>query len=338
MEETRAVHTLLHNKKREARALFSLYGSAKKAVEALNIKPTDLQKREEEACEKEGIRLLSYADKEYPLPFHQLSDFPLLLYIKGSLAPRDSEGLSIVGTRGCTIYGSETAEGMAEAVAAQGITVISGLARGIDTAAHEGALKKGRTVAFIGSGLHHLYPKENVFLAEKIAVEGALITEYPLETPPEKRHFPERNRLVSCLAKGVLLVEAPLKSGAMITMHLAHKQGKHCFAIPGKIDKAFEGNHFLIKQQKALLVEKAEEMVSILLPDVKYVEIKKNIKINLTPEEQQLISLFPTEEVSIDFLAGHSGFPQGKLNALLMGLVLKKAIREFPGKYYKKVM
>ena len=181
--------------------------------------------RRDLACaEKEGVALIPYTDARYPSALLQLSDFPTLLYVKGELP--DGKALGIVGTRQCTHYGREMAEKIAEEVAVEGVTVVSGLARGIDTAAHLGALKSGRTVAFIGSGLADLYPTENAPLAERIAKQGAVVSEFPMLTPPDRHHFPRRNRLISALSQGVLLVEGPLKSGGMITMQMAESQGK----------------------------------------------------------------------------------------------------------------
>lgn len=253
--------------------------------------------KEWELMERRGVTAIEHTDSRYPKSLKALRDFPPLIYVKGELLPSDGEGLAIVGTRQCSIYGQEMAEEMASEIAGQGITVVSGLARGVDTAAHRGALKRGRTVAVLGSGLAHVYPKENVSLVEEIAERGAVISELPMLTPPDKRHFPRRNRLVSALSRGVLLIEAPVKSGAMITMEIARKQGKFCFAIPGRIDvESFRGNHFLIKKQQALLVEKVEEMLSILLPGTKNSSCKeKNIFVELSDEEVSLLACFPRE-------------------------------------------
>jgi DNA processing protein len=337
MDETKAVHILKHLPQISFSKVLKEYGSALSALSEISWERTESLDRECALMEKEGIQLLSYADENYPTSLRALTDFPPLLYVKGTLLPSDSEGLAIVGTRTCTLYGQEMAEQISEEIASQKITVISGLARGIDTAAHKGALKSGRTIAFIGSGLCHLYPKENMGLAEEISFHGAVISELPVATPPDKHHFPRRNRLVSALCRGALLVEAPLKSGAMITMDMAHRQGKHCFALPGRIDNdSFRGNHFLIKKQKALLVEKGEEMVSILLPGAKTFKNIEKPRIELTDQEQQLINHFPKEEIGIEALAKKTQLAIGKLNSLLMGLVLKRVIKEFPGKYYKR--
>jgi DNA processing protein len=296
--------------------------------------------RELELMAQQGVTPIAHNDARYPKSLKALKDFPSIIYVKGELLPSDGEGLAIVGTRQCSIYGQEMAQEMASEVAGQGVTVISGLARGIDTAAHRGALKRGRTLAVLGSGFAHLYPKENAQLVEEIAEQGAVISELPMVTPPDKRHFPRRNRLVSALSLGALLIEAPLKSGAMITMEMARKQGKFCFAIPGRIDvESFRGNHFLIKKQRALLVEKAEEMLSILLPGTKNSSCEeKNYFVELSEDEASLLACFPKEEIGFETAALLSNLPIAKLSALLTGLVLKKAIKEFPGKNFKRII
>ncbi|MES2344401.1 MAG: DNA-processing protein DprA [Chlamydiota bacterium] len=338
MNETEAVHILMHLPKTSLHQLIRDHGSALSALSTIPWQRTESFDKDCALIEKENIKLVSYADKEYPTALKALSDFPPLLYVKGDLLPYDDSGLAIVGTRECSIYGQEMAQELAKEVASQNITIISGLARGIDTAAHIGALKSGRTVAFIGSGLSNLYPKENANLAAEISYHGAVASELPMATPPDKRHFPRRNRLVSALSKGVLLVEAPIKSGAMITMGIAHAQKKYCFALPGRADmESFRGNHFLIKKQKALLVEKGEEMISILLPETKMIKTIKKPCIELTAQEKLLIDHFPIEEVGIEALAEKTQIAISKLNALLMGLVLKRVIKEFPGKYYKRI-
>jgi DNA processing protein len=282
---------------------------------------------------------LNRRDLGYPEQLNALSDPPESLFIQGSLPLGKMKTLAMVGTRICTIYGKEMAEKIASEAAACGYVIVSGLARGIDTAAHIGALKCGKTIACIGSGFGHLYPKENIGLAQKIESSGTLITEYPPETPPQKHHFPKRNRLIAALADGILLVEAPLESGAMITMNIALSLGKPCFALPGRADvESFRGNHHLIKTSKAKLVENWREMLSHLEPgSVGMQESVQLSLLDLDDEEQALLSCLPTEEIPLDELVRRSQMSVAKVQAALMGLVLKQAIREFPGKIYKKV-
>jgi len=284
---------------------------------------------------KWGVRLVSYMDPDYPANFSALADPPTILYVKGKIPAASS--IAIVGTRICSIYGKECAAKIAEEVTSFGMPVVSGLARGIDTAAHVGALRSGETIAFIGSGLAHLYPRENTQLAEEISKQGAVISEFPMNAAPAKHFFPRRNRLIAAFAKGALLVEAPEKSGAMLTLEMAKNLGKPCFALPGRVDmESFRGNHLLIKSQKALLVENGQEMVSLLEPDKGKLSFhSKGVVPHGEGDEQELLSFFPTEEVSFDELMSRTKLAPSKLSAQLMMLVLKGAIREFPGRQYK---
>jgi DNA processing protein len=298
-------------------------------------------KRDLELIAKSGVEIIPYWDDRYPESLRKLDDHPVILYLKGTLLPSDQQAVAIVGTRICTLYGREAAEKFGAHCAACGFTVVSGLARGIDTHAHLGALKTGRTIAVIGSGLAHIYPRENEELAAKISTQGAVISELPMNAIPAKHHFPKRNRLVCALSQGVFLAEAPIKSGAMITMDLAFSQKKDCFTLPGRADmESFRGNHYLIKTHKAKLVENAHEMLSILQKDCfPHADIKKEEQcslFDLDPEEQKLMKSFPAHEVCLEELSLLSKFPVAKLSSLLMGLVLKQKIREFPGKFYQK--
>ncbi len=289
------------------------------------------------------IKLISWKDPSYPKRLLDIIDSPVLLYVRGEIKPKDTQALAIVGTRNPTIYGLTMSEQFSQRLAKEGFTILSGLARGIDTAAHRSALFSGRTIAVIGSGLADIYPRENSQLAEEIAQQGALISEFPMTTPPDRQNFPQRNRIVSAMSLGVLLIEAPLKSGAMITMERALLQKRQCFAIPGRIDtKDFQGNHSLIKSGKAQLVEMPEEIMD------NFQNLFQGSRSSLQPsqpaqcygfekEELELLNQFPIEELSLEELMQKVKLPIAKLNVLLMSLMLKRAIREYPGKIYKKV-
>lgn len=289
--------------------------------------------------ESKKINLIPYTDPRYPKKLLEISDHPLLLYVQGDLKPMDQKGLAVIGTRQASIYGMELAEQIAGDLASREYTVISGLARGIDTAAHKGALSQGRTLAVIGSGLAEIYPRENIALAEEIAQKGAVISEFPMETPPDRQNFPQRNRIVSGLSMGVLLVEAPLKSGAMITMEKAKDQQRQLFALPGRVDNPnYAGNHLLIKTGQAHLVENAADIAE------HYGELfcgqlltrKATPQVVLDKDEEDLLSKLPSNEINIEEMVVLTKLPIKKINILLMGLLLKKAIKEFPGKVYKK--
>jgi DNA processing protein len=272
----------------------------------------------------------------------QISDHPILLYVKGKLICHDPKTIAIVGTRQATIYGLEMGEKFSRDLACRGFVVISGLARGVDTAAHQGALQSGNTYAVIGSGLANVYPRENIQLSEKIAEKGALISEFSMTTPPDRSNFPRRNRIVSALALGTILIEAPLKSGAMLTMNIGENQGKKLFCLPGRVDhENFQGNHMLIKSGRAQLIENADDVIKSF-SDL-FGNSSENFSCHpesrqflLGPEEKDFFDRFPTHEVSLDQLLELSSMPIAKLNFLLMSLLLKGAIKEFPGKIYKK--
>ena len=331
----------------KAKKLIEHFGSAQ---EVLNSKEyahwhTCTEWQEDLALvERLGVHVISYQESHYPAALLSLADHPLILYVQGEIQAEDESAVALVGTRLCSIYGREIAEQFATHLAEEGICVVSGLALGIDTAAHIGALKRGRTIAFIGSGLGHIYPKDNQALAIKIANQGAVVSEFPMNFTPQKHHFPRRNRLISAFCKAVLLIEAPMKSGAMLTMDYATAQKKICFTIPGRIDsESFRGNHYLIKNQRAYLVENVPEMVSLLdiqRKNASFLHSRPPAQLDffdLSAEQQQLISSLPQSEVSVEEISARTGLPIAKLNALLMELVLKDKIREFPGKLYKKV-
>jgi DNA processing protein len=327
--------------------LIEKFGSPEKVVEA----GWDPQKRvlfgkwevfnwekDLEAAEKEGIGLLTYLDALYPKNLLNIPSFPLLLYVKGELLPSDNNSLAIVGTRNATLYGKQAALKIAQEIGSSGICVVSGLARGIDTAAHEGALKGGgRTLAVIGSGLLKIYPQENRSLADKIAASGAVVSEFPMETVPAKGLFPQRNRIVSGISEGVCLIESPIRGGGMITMQIAEEQKKLLFALPGRVDwPTFEGNHWLIKQKKAHLVENSSDLLKHL-NSVQNQEVKKIQPLLLTPAEEAMLEKMPAQEKSIEELVLLTQLPIMQLNVLLTRLILKKVVKEFPGKIYKKI-
>ncbi|MGM0440006.1 MAG: DNA-processing protein DprA [Chlamydiota bacterium] len=215
-------------------------------------------------AEKEDIDLISFLDSAYPANLRKIPDFPPLLYVKGTLRHRDQRSLAVVGTRHPSDYGLRMTRCLTEKLSQEGFTIVSGLARGIDTAAHQQALTSGgRSLAVLGSGLRHIYPPENETLAEAIAGQGAIISEFPMETSPCRQNFPRRNRLISGISQGTLVAEAPHKSGALIAAERATQQGRALFTIPGPIElESFRGNHLLIKEGRARLIEKATEVTA----------------------------------------------------------------------------
>jgi DNA processing protein len=289
---------------------------------------------------KYNVQLIPFTSPQFPKTLLAIADHPALLYVRGSLKPQDQRSIAVVGTRQASIYGCEMAKNLSKDLAAHGFTVVSGLARGIDTAAHRGALLAGRTLAVIGSGLADIYPPENHQLAESIIHQGALISEFPMATPPDRQNFPQRNRIVSGMSMAALLIEAPVKSGAMITMEKAHLQERKLFALPGRADNEnFRGNHLLIKNGKAHLIETAADIL-VHFQDLFSLEPIKALDAQhplLDNEEKSLLDKMPGEEVSIEELVPIAALPIHSIHRILMSLVLKKAVKEFHGKIYKKL-
>jgi DNA processing protein len=290
--------------------------------------------------EKLGAQLVPFTSPQFPKSLLHIPDAPALLYMQGQLKPQDQRAIAVIGTRQASIYGNEMAEKISRDLAKNGFTVISGLARGIDTSAHRGALEQGRTIAVIGSGLADVYPAENQKLAKEITQKGVLISEFGMSTPPDRQNFPQRNRIVSGMSLGTLLIEAPLKSGAMITMGKAHLQKKPLFVLPGRADTDnFRGNHELIKRGQARLVENAADVIQhfdALFP-LPPKEISTPSYQNLDKNEKAILDQMSQEEIHIDTLAELSNLPIHQVQTAIMGLLIKKIVKEFPGKIYKKV-
>ena len=313
-------------------------GLADKIIKAK--KETDLAK-EVDLIEKKHIRLISIFDKAYPFNLKNISSPPILLYLKGSFQPEDVFSIAIVGSRRTSWYGRHTAEKLAGELASRGITVISGLARGIDSAGHRGALKAGgKTIAVLGSGIDVIYPPENKSLAKEIEESGAVISEFPVATLPLKRNFPRRNRIISGLSLGVIVVEAAQKSGSLITADFALEQGREVFAVPGKVDSyTSKGTHNLIKQG-AKLVSSSEDVIEELMPALKdYIRDAgfQAPKPSLSDLERGIYSFLSPEPKHIDKIIKKSDLPAGQILSTLLKLQIKKLIKELPGKYFVKL-
>ena len=227
--------------------------------------------REDQArVEAAGVGVIVWGDAEYPARLQEIASAPPVLYVRGRMEPGDDAAMAIVGSRRATAYGEAVARELAGELARRGITIVSGLARGIDAAAHRGALDAGGwTLAVLGSGLDEIYPPEHRELAAKVTTSGALLSEFPLGTAPLRLHFPRRNRIISGLSLGVVVVEAGVKSGALITAHHALEQGREVFAVPGRVHARYsEGSNRLIKAG-AKLVESWEDVLVELVPNLK---------------------------------------------------------------------
>lgn len=320
-----------------------LPGFGKKVAQEWNRwRSDDSWKWNLELVQKHGVELIPYTSGRYPKRLLEIPDYPVLLYVKGSLLPEDQQSIAVVGTRHASIYGNEMAEKISKDLAGSGFTVVSGLARGIDTAAHMGALRKGRTIAVIGSGLADIYPQENVPLARAIVERGALISEFPMATPPDRQNFPQRNRIVAAMTLGTLLIEAPSRSGAMITMDKALTYERKLFALPGRADTdSFKGNHQLIKAGQAQLIENAQDVIAHFQDLFNFFGEKVPVKttaIQLEKEEATFYNRLPNQEVTFDQIMQLTQLPVMKVNVMIMSLVLKKVLKQFPGKVYKKVV
>lgn len=277
----------------------------------------------------ENIRKITLEDKHYPNILKQISDPPKELYIKGEIINQDRVAVAVVGTRKYTQYGKQITFDIAGKLAKLGITIVSGLAKGIDTFAHQAALENnGRTIAVLGTGLdkRSFFPSSNYYLGEKISQRGAVISEYPTGTRGTQFTFPQRNRIISGLSLGVVVVEAPEESGALITAALSLEQNREVFAIPGSIyEKNSSGTNQLIKMG-AKLVTDVEDILEELNLDHLLTTPKKKIKPD-NKEEEIIISILSGQPTHIDEIIKKSRLPVGTVNSTLMILELKKAVR-----------
>ena len=290
-------------------------------------------------AERAGIRILTLLDDGYPALLKEIHDPPLALYIRGTLAPEDRHAVAIVGSRHITHYGRTVADRLAYQLAKVGFTVVSGLARGIDTAAHEGALKGGgRTLAVIGSALDRLYPPENRELAERIAGQGALLSEFHFGVEPSRTTFPTRNRIVSGLSGGVLVVEAGRGSGALITANQAMDQGRLVFAVPGRIDSPpSKGCHDLIRQG-ARLVDDIDDILDefhYLIPPERHDQLRaldQRPEVRLSEPEQRLVKALWEGPQNVDALTRLTGLSVAEISMHAMTLEMKRVARMLPGR------
>jgi len=357
---------------RAATKLLEKFGSAenvfhaqRRELESLRLRPESIEsilKREfHEKAEVElskvkeiGGDVLNLDDGSYPYLLREIADPPITLYVKGDWqACFDAPCVAVVGSRRCSTYGENASQMLARDLAANGICIVSGLARGIDSAAHRGAIEaKGRTVAVMGTGIGQIYPKDNAKLVDEILdTGGAIVSQFPLDTPPLSENFPYRNRIISGLSLGVLLVEASERSGSLITARLAMEQNREVLAVPGNItSKNSFGTNYLIKSG-AKLVQQWQDVVSelpgeisaaILPPEIDGKKANENkqpelIPAGLTEEERKIWqSLSPDETMHVDVLLEKSGLSFGDLNAALLGLEMRELVRTLPGKHYAR--
>ena len=293
------------------------------------------------AAKKLGVNIITLFDQDYPRILKEIPGAPLVLYVLGKINVEDSLSFGIVGSRRASFYGLINAERFASGLSAQGVTIVSGMARGVDTYAHRGALKaQGRTIAVMGSGFNHIYPAENTDLAKKIALSGAVISEFPMDTKPLAQNFPRRNRLISGLSLGILITEAAKNSGALITADFALEQGRDVFALPGRIDSLGSmGTNALIKQGAKLVTcyeDIFEELnlgiAKIRKPDASV--IKQNI--SCLKDEGLLYDYIKEQPVAIDDLMAKTSLTSSQISMLILRLQFRKLIKELPGKQFMR--
>jgi DNA processing protein len=347
-----------------------VFAASRNALEAWGVKPETVRElhdseildnagAEIERLEKLGASVITLRDEDYPPLLREIYDPPIALYVRGDLKMACQRPcLAVVGSRRCSTYGINSAASLSRDLAARGLTIVSGLARGIDAAAHRGALETaGSTIAVVGTGLETTYPREHKKLEDEIAESGAVISEFPLGTPPLPQNFPYRNRVLSGLSFGVLIVEAAEHSGSLITARLAYEQGREVFAVPGNITSQTSfGPNYLIKDG-AKLVQHWRDVIEELPRSFKetILGIERNLagdQSNLQPNFQQVfeaVELSRTERNVLDLLSPEvpshvdqllisTGLPPSELMNALLGLEMKDRIKELPGKSFIKRM
>ena len=303
--------------------------------------------REIRRAREAGAEILTLGGPGYPQSLAQIHAPPPVLYVKGTLLPEDETAVAIVGTRSATPYGLDHAERFGEELAALGITVVSGLAEGVDRAAHEGALKAGgRTVAVVGHGLSTLYPRHHEELAERVELSGCLLSEFPMEMQPHAANFPRRNRIIAGLSLGVLVVEAPARSGALITAKEAMEQGREVFAMPGPISSPqSRGTNALLKDG-AKLVCQVRDILEELAPQLKDQLARHRAPgtnpvpgpgVDLTVEEAQVFQVVPVGAAAgVERIAQATTLGPARLMSVLTGLELKGLVRQMPGRGFSR--
>ena len=342
-----------------AAALAEIRGIGRDSAAAMReaIAAADPQ-AEFQKAEAAGVRIIVRGEPDYPIALTYLTDAPPVLYVKGTLVPEDAQAMAIVGMRKCSLYGQDQAERLAAGLARAGFTIVSGLARGIDSAAHQGALAAGgRTIAVLGNGLSRVYPPENKKLAEAVVARGALVSEFAMDVHEDAANFPRRNRIIAALSLGVIVAEAGKQSGALITARLAAELGKEVFAVPNRVDApGAAGVHALIRDG-AKLVESVADVLDEF-PDLGIAapaeqpapgeptptdepregraqpaprQQSLGLKAALSEDESRLVAVMDGEPLGLDPLIQRSGLAPAKVSGALTLLELKGFVRALPG-------
>jgi DNA processing protein len=290
-----------------------------------------------------GAQVITTESPDYPRQLREIHAPPIVLYVWGEITERDQHAIGVIGSRRTTHYGAESAKKLSYQLAYAGLTIVSGLARGIDTAAHQGALAaKGRTIAVIGSGLTKLYPPENAALAEKIRDgNGAIVSEFSMEVEPDRQTFPMRNRIISGWSHGILVVECGVNSGALITASQAIEQGRSVYAVPGHINAPTAiGSNRLIQQGAKLVMDASDILddLQILLPEKQKISLEPARALpELSADERRVYDAIHDSETAIDQIAATSELPSASVSSILLRLELKHLVKQLPGKYFVKL-
>lgn len=320
-------------------------GVGQKLADALATAPATVDLEAEiRRCEQAHVRIVLDSDEAYPPRLKEIPDSPGVLFIKGELEPADGLAIAIVGTRHATPYGRQQAERLAGGLSRAGYTIVSGLARGIDEAAHQGALAAGgRTLAVLGSGVAAIYPPENAPLAERIIRQGALLSEHPPHAPPLSGTFPQRNRIITGLSLGVIVVEAADRSGALISARHAMEQGREVFAVPGRIDSPVSrGCHQLIRDG-ARLIECVDDVLDELGPLAQPTprddgrEVRHPAELKLNEIEQAVLDAVSTSATSIDDVVASTQLPVARVLSTVSVLEMKRLVRRLSGNQILRV-
>ncbi|MEW6429045.1 MAG: DNA-processing protein DprA [Thermodesulfobacteriota bacterium] len=334
-----------------ARAVFS--ASEKELAEVAGVRRPvreeikdgrGLRAAEEEAdrCRRAGIAIVTMADERYPDLLRHSPDVPLVLFVKGDSGLLAGDCLAVVGARAASVYGLEVAEKYAAMLARAGLTVVSGMAMGIDAAAHRGCLTAGgRTIAVLGCGLDIVYPGQNRELYRRIGESGALVSEYPLGTKPDAFRFPARNRIISGLSLGVLVVEAAKRSGSLITAELALEQGREVFAIPGRVDSPKSAGTHRIVQQGGKLVQCLDDILEELPPRLRPGQAAGDAPASVGPvpldaAQQRVYDCLDVYPVAVDEIIRNSGFSAARVGDILLHLEMAGLVCAQPGQQYRK--
>lgn len=289
--------------------------------------------------QQRGIVAITAADEKFPCSLKSFDDAPVVLYVKGDLTCLEAEAVALVGSRAASFYGCRCAKSFAQVFTRAGVVVVSGLARGIDTAAHQGALEAGgKTIAVVGCGFNYVYPKENSGLMSAICKQGAVVSEFASHMPPLRHNFPWRNRIISALSKATVVIEAGEKSGALITADFANAQNKDVFVLPSNVDNERAAGSNRLIQDGARVALKPQDVLSQIGQDCSSLSDNLHKQMLLLSDEQARVYPYITSQpVHLNELLKQSGLNISSLMNITLSLELKKAIRALPGQYYVRI-